>query len=135
MLGFRDGWKKNEVSVCIEANITEYEHPKSAVNFYFGSVKRGYAWFFDKGDHASIGIFAVNEEASDLKQLFESFIKNCKYINTPGNSEMRVRMNAWRIPANGGIPGNFAKGNGLLTGDAAGLVGAPWPEAGPLQPL
>ncbi len=116
LLGFRDKWKKEELFLCIESTVTDYNPPAYSANFYFGGVKWGYLWFFDKGDHASVGIAAVNE-ISNLKQLFESFIKNCGYINST-----EIKMHAWRIPAIGGIPGDFTKGDAIFIGDAAGLV-------------
>ena len=118
VLGFRDKWNNDEVFLCIESNVMDYEPPPSPINLYFGIVKWGYAWFFDKGNHASIGIGTVLKEASNLKQLFESFIKNCEYITSTEN----LKINAWRIPATGGISGEFANGNALFLGDCAGLV-------------
>lgn len=120
LLGFRDKWNDDEVGLCIESSITDYEPPPSPLNFYFGGVKWGYAWFFDKGDHASIGAGTVLKDASNLRRLFNSFVKHFGYINT--SSTENLKLNAWRIPATGGISGNFAKGNALLLGDAAGLV-------------
>ncbi len=120
LLGFRDKWNDDEVGLCIESSITDYEPPPSPLNFYFGGVKWGYAWFFDKGDHASIGAGTVLKDASNLRRLFNSFVKHSGYINT--SSTENLKLNAWRIPATGGISGNFAKGNALLLGDAAGLV-------------
>jgi flavin-dependent dehydrogenase len=76
LLGFRDKWNNGEVELCIESTITDYEPPQSPLNFYFGGVKRGYAWFFDKGDHASIGAGTVLKEASNLRRLFNSFVKH-----------------------------------------------------------
>jgi flavin-dependent dehydrogenase len=118
LLGFRDKWKRDEVALCIESEVTGHKPPKSPASFYFGGVKWGYAWFFDKGTHASIGIGTVLKDASNLRQLFDSFIENCGYVNSKEN----LKMNAWRIPMTGGISGNFVNGNALLIGDAAGLV-------------
>lgn len=118
LLGFRDKWKRDEAALCIESEITDYKHPKARLNFYFGGVGWGYAWIFDRGDCASVGIAAVNEDAHRLKELFDLFMKNCGCVNSNNNSERR----AWRIPATGGIPGVFSKGNALLLGDSAGLV-------------
>ncbi len=117
LLGFRDKWKRDEVGICIEANITDYKSPESPITFYFGGVKWGYAWLFDKGDHASIGTGTLLKDASNLNPLFESFIKNCEYIDPTD-----IKTEAWRIPATGGISGNFTKENALFLGDAAGLV-------------
>ena len=119
LLGFRDKWNNSEVGLCIESTIANYEPPPSPLNFYFGGVKWGYAWFFDKGDHASIGTGTfVLKEASNLRQLFNAFVKHSGYTNSTEN----LKLNAWRIPATGGISGKIAKGNALLLGDAAGLV-------------
>ena len=120
LLGFRDKWNDDEVGLCIESSITDYEPPPSPLNFYFGGVKWGYAWFFDKGDHASIGTGTVLKEASNLRRLFNYFVMRSRYTNT--RSTENLKLNAWRIPATGGISGKFAKGNALLLGDAAGLV-------------
>jgi len=118
LLGFRDKWNNSEVGLCIESTIANYEPPPSPLNSYFGGVKRGYAWFFDKGDHASIGTGTVLKDASNLRRLFNSFVKHFGHTNSTEN----LKLNAGRIPATGGISGNFAKGNALLLGDAAGLV-------------
>ena len=118
LLGFRDKWKKDEVCLCLESNITDYKPPTPPVIIYIRDLKWGYAWFFDKGSHASIGVGSSEVEASSLKQLFESFIGNCEYIT----STKRLKINSWRIPTTGGIPGSFAKANAVLLGDAAGLV-------------
>jgi len=118
LLGFRDKWNDDEVGLCIESSITDYEPPPSPLNFYFGGVKRGYAWFFDKGNHASIGTGAVRKDATALRRLFNSFVEHSRYTDSTEN----LKLNAWRIPATGGISGKFAKGNALLLGDAAGLV-------------
>ncbi|HUV03162.1 MAG TPA: NAD(P)/FAD-dependent oxidoreductase [Desulfobacteria bacterium] len=118
LLGLRDKWNNSEVGLCIESTITDYEPPAAPLNFYFGGVTWGYAWFFDKGDHASIGAGTVRTDASDLRRLFNSFVNHSGYTNSPEN----LKLNAWRIPATGGISGNIAKGNALLLGDAAGLV-------------
>ncbi|MBN1762728.1 MAG: geranylgeranyl reductase family protein [Methanomicrobia archaeon] len=118
LLGFRDTWTADNVGLCIESTIMDYEPPPAPLNFYFGGVTWGYAWFFDKGHHASIGTGAVRTDASDLRRLFNSFVKHSGYTNAPEN----LKLNAWRIPATGGISGKIAKGNALLLGDAAGLV-------------
>lgn len=118
LLGLRSKWKTDEVGLCIESHITDYEPPQSPLNFYFGGVKWGYAWFFDKGNHGSIGTGTLLKDASNLRKLFESFVKNCGYIKSMKN----LKINAWRVPATGGISRNFANENALLLGDAAGLV-------------
>ncbi|VUT27541.1 MAG: Digeranylgeranylglycerophospholipid reductase [Candidatus Syntrophoarchaeum sp. GoM_oil] len=118
LLGVRDKWNKDEIGLCIESTITGHDHPWSAVNFYFGGVKWGYAWFFDKGDHASIGAGTIFKEVSNLKPLFDAFVKNCKYID----SGVKLKKKAWKIPATGGASGDFTRGNALFLGDAAGLV-------------
>jgi len=120
LLGFRDKWKNCEVGLCIESTITDYEPPPSPLNFYFGGVKWGYAWFFDKGNHASIGAGTVLKEASNLRRLFNAFVKHSGCTTSTEN--LKFKLNAWRIPATGGISGKIAKGNALLLGDAAGLV-------------
>jgi geranylgeranyl reductase family protein len=118
LLGFRDKWTADNVGLCIESTITDYEPPPAPLNFYFGGVTWGYAWFFDKGNHASIGAGMVRTDASDLRRLFHSFVKHSGYTNATED----LKLNAWRIPATGGISGNIAEGNALLLGDAAGLV-------------
>jgi len=118
LLGLRDKWNNDEVELCIESTITNYEPPPSPLNFYFGGVKRGYAWFFDKGNHASIGTGTVLKSASNLRRLFDSFVKHSGYTSSAEN----LKINAWLIPATGGLSRDFAKGNALLLGDAAGLV-------------
>lgn len=118
LLGFRDTWTADNVGLCIESPITDYEPPPTPLNFYFGGVTWGYAWFFDKGNHASIGTGAVRTEASDLRRLFNAFVQHSGYTNAPAN----LKLNVWRIPATGGISGNIALRNALLLGDAAGLV-------------
>jgi geranylgeranyl reductase family protein len=123
LLGFREKWNNDEVGLCIESTIKDYEPPPSPLNLYFGGVKRGYAWFFDKGNHASIGTGSfVIKDASNLRRLFNSFVKHSGYINTSSTENLKFKLNAWRIPATGGILGKIAKGNALLLGDAAGLV-------------
>jgi geranylgeranyl reductase family protein len=118
LLGFRSKWETDEVGLCIESHITDYDHPLSPLNFYFGGVKWGYAWFFDKGNHGSIGIGTPLKDASNLRKLFESFVKNCGYIKSIKN----LKINAWRLPLTGGLTRNFVNENALLVGDAAGLV-------------
>jgi len=118
LLGFRNKWNDDEVGLCIESNITDYEPPPSSLNFYFGGIKWGYAWFFDKGGHASIGTGTVLKDASNLRQLFDSFVKNYGYTRSTEN----LKINAWRIPGTGGISRNFARGKALFLGDTAGLV-------------
>jgi geranylgeranyl reductase family protein len=118
LLGLRNKWNNDEVGLCIESSITDYEPPTSPLNFYFGSVKWGYAWFFDKGNHASIGTGAVRKDATALRRLFNSFVEHSGYTDSTEN----LKLNAWRIPATGGISGRIATGNALLLGDAAGLV-------------
>jgi len=122
LLGFRDKRNNSEVGLCIESSITDYEPPPSPLNSYFGGIKWGYAWFFDKGDHASIGAGTVLKEAPNLRRLFNAFVKHSGYINTSSTENLKFKLNAWRIPATGGISGKIAKGNALLLGDAAGLV-------------
>lgn len=117
-LGFRSGWETSEVGLCIETHITDYEPPISPLNFYIGGVKWGYAWFFDKGNHGSIGAGTLLKDASNLRELFESFMKNCGYIRSKDDLEIK----AWRIPATGGISKNAFNNNAFLLGDAAGLV-------------
>lgn len=123
LLGFRDKWNEDDVGLCIESSITGYEPPASPLNFYFCGVKWGYAWLFDKGDHASIGtgIFTV-KYASDLRRLFNAFVKYSGYTSATENLKLKFKLNAWRIPATGGITRNIGKGNAVLLGDAAGLV-------------
>jgi geranylgeranyl reductase family protein len=118
LLGFRNKFEDDKVGLCIESNITDYEPPLAPLNFYYGGVKRGYAWIFDKGDHASIGTGAVLQDASNLRQKFNSFVRNYRSANSAEN----LKVNAWKIPGTGGISGSFAKGNSFLLGDAAGLV-------------
>jgi geranylgeranyl reductase family protein len=118
LLGLRRKWNQDNVGLCIESTVTDYEPPPAPLNFYFGGVTWGYAWFFDKGNHASIGTGTVVKDAADLKRLFNSFVKNSGYTDSAEN----LKLNAWRIPATGGISGKVAKGNALLLGDAAGLV-------------
>jgi flavin-dependent dehydrogenase len=45
-------------------------------------------------------------------------VKNCGYIKSLKN----IKINAWRVPATGGLLRNFVNENALLLGDAAGLV-------------
>jgi geranylgeranyl reductase family protein len=118
LLGFRDKWTADNVGLCIESTITDYESPPAPLNFYFGGVTWGYAWFFDKGDHASIGTGMVRTDTADLRRLFNAFVQHSGYTNA---TEI-LKLNAWRIPATGGITGKVATGNALLLGDAAGLV-------------
>lgn len=118
LLGLRSKWKTDEVGLCIESHISDYEPPQAPLNFYFGGVKWGYAWFFDKGSHGSIGTGTLLKDASNLRKLFESFVKNCGYMK----SMKQLKINAWRVPATGGISRNFADVNALLLGDAAGLA-------------
>jgi geranylgeranyl reductase family protein len=118
LLGLRRKWTANNVGLCIEATVTDYEPPPAPLNFYFGGVTWGYAWFFDKGTHASIGTGTVVKDAADLKRLFNSFVEHSGYTDQTEN----LKLNAWRIPATGGISRKVAKGNALLLGDAAGLV-------------
>ena len=120
LLGFRDKWTADNVGLCIESTITDYEPPPAPLNFYFGGVTWGYAWFFNKGNHASIGAGAVRTDVTDLRRLFSSFLKHSGYTNA--TEILKFKLNAWRIPATGGISGNIATGNALLLGDAAGLV-------------
>jgi flavin-dependent dehydrogenase len=82
LLGFRSKWETDEVGLCIESNITDYEPPLSPLNFYFGGVKWGYAWFFDKGNHGSIGAGTLLKDASKLRELLESFMKNYGYTQS-----------------------------------------------------
>jgi geranylgeranyl reductase family protein len=118
LLGLRRTWNTDNVGLCIEATVTDYEPPPAPLNFYFGGVTWGYAWFFDKGHHASIGTGTVRKDAAELRRLFNSFVEHSGYTDSMEN----LKLNAWRIPATGGISGNIAKGNALLVGDAAGLV-------------
>jgi geranylgeranyl reductase family protein len=118
LLGLRKKWTADNVGLCIESTLTDYEPPPAPLNFYFGGVTWGYSWFFDKGNHASIGTGTVLKGAAELKRLFNSFVKNSGYTN----STEKFKLNAWRIPATGGISGTVATGNALLLGDAAGLV-------------
>ncbi|MEA1924834.1 MAG: NAD(P)/FAD-dependent oxidoreductase, partial [Candidatus Altiarchaeota archaeon] len=120
LLGFRDRWSSENVGLCIESEITGYNPPPSPINFYFGGggVGWGYAWFFDKSGRASVGVGTVLKDASNLRQLFNSFIKNCSGINPDRNLE----IGAWMVPGTGGIKKDLSNGNALLLGDAAGLV-------------
>jgi geranylgeranyl reductase family protein len=118
LLGLRKKWTTDNVGLCIESTLTDYEPPPAPLNFYFGGVKWGYAWFFDKGHHASIGTGTVRKDAAELRRLFNAFVEHSGYTDSAEN----LKLNAWRIPATGGIPGTVAKGNALLLGDAAGLV-------------
>ena len=65
LLGLRRRWTTDNVGLCIEATVTDYEPPPAPLNFYFGGVTWGYAWFFDKGDHASIGTGTICQDASE----------------------------------------------------------------------
>jgi flavin-dependent dehydrogenase len=114
----RKKWATDNVGLCIEATVTDYEPPPAPLNFYFGGVKWGYAWFFDKGTHASIGTGTVVKDAADLRRLFNAFVEHSRYTDSADS----LKLNAWRIPATGGVSEKVAKGNALLLGDAAGLV-------------
>ncbi len=118
LLGLRKKWNQDNVGLCIESTLADYEPPPAPLNFYFGGVKWGYAWFFDKGTHASIGTGTVVKDAAELKRLFNAFVEHSGYTNSVEN----LKLNAWRIPATGGTSGKVATGNALLLGDAAGLV-------------
>ncbi|MCG0278149.1 MAG: geranylgeranyl reductase family protein [Thermanaeromonas sp.] len=83
----------------------------------YGNIRGGYAWIFPKASHLSVGIGSFDRKVQDLKSLFYRF---CRNMDLPLTSGMRYRGAI--LPSV--IPGEVSlnTSNGLLVGDAAGLV-------------
>ena len=85
------------------------------------SVARGYAWYFPKGDHASVGIGAhlgtdaTRESVDVLRNSLESFAANA------GFGLDHVRLTGHWVP-HGIRRAPIVSRRGLLVGDAAGMT-------------
>lgn len=97
-----------------EEVVDRYRH---SLVLSYGNINGGYAWVFPKAGHLSVGIGSFNRRVKDLKFLFQKF---CQRLDLPLPSGVRYRGAI--LPSV--IPGEVSlnTSNGLLVGDAAGLV-------------
>lgn len=97
-----------------EKILDKYRH---SLVLSYGNITGGYAWVFPKANHLSVGIGSFNRRVRDLKYLFWKFCQKLELPLQPG-----IRFRGAIIPS--AIPGEVSlnTSNGLLVGDAAGLV-------------
>jgi geranylgeranyl reductase family protein len=95
----------------------------------YGTVDRGYAWVFPKGDHLNVGAGMFrprktgNRGDSNLRGKLQKTI--CRYMDVLGVAYERERLHFYAHPLpmwNGREPLNTRDGRILLVGDAAGLI-------------
>ena len=91
-----------------------------SVYFDFGVIPGGYAWIFPKKDHLSAGILARRRPAGQLKSFFQ------QYLQKNGLAEASVLrpIRLHPIPCRPNRRNRYANGQGLVVGDATGLVDA-----------
>jgi len=97
-----------------ERILDKYRH---SLVLSYGNIPGGYAWVFPKATHLSVGIGSFNRRVKNLKSLFQKFCQGLELPLQPG-----IRCRGTLIPS--AIPGEVSlnTSNGLLVGDAAGLV-------------
>jgi geranylgeranyl reductase family protein len=106
--------------VAFEGNLShseiDAERYRGRIVLEIGTVRGGYGWVFCKGDHVNVGVGGWEHEAPRLR---EHLSRLCAAHGLP---EKRLRnLRGFRLPiSRPGAP--FARGRGLVVGDAAGLV-------------
>ncbi|MCH8090198.1 MAG: geranylgeranyl reductase family protein [Chloroflexi bacterium] len=109
-----------KMCVALEAEIQVPESIlarwESIATIDVGVIPGGYAWVFPKEDHLSIGVIGDVQYARSLKKYYERFIDSQRL----GDYRVR-RLKGHRLPLR--RPGmSIQNGQGLLIGDAAGLI-------------
>jgi flavin-dependent dehydrogenase len=109
-----------KMCVALEAEIQVPESIlvrwESIATIDVGVIPGGYAWVFPKEDHLSIGVIGDVQYARGLKKYYERFVDSQRL------GDYRVRqLKGHRLPLR--RPGmSIQNGQGLLIGDAAGLI-------------
>ena len=109
-----------KMCVALEAEIQVPESIlarwESIATIDVGVIPGGYAWVFPKEDHLSIGVMGDVQYARSLKKYYERFVDSQRL----GDYRVR-RLKGHRLPLR--RPGmSIQNGQGLLIGDAAGLI-------------
>ncbi|MFW9907708.1 MAG: geranylgeranyl reductase family protein [Candidatus Thorarchaeota archaeon] len=124
--GINNGWRDDEVGLCIEASvpldsseISRIVHEKSIVEIYFGPVLYGYAWAFPKKTEFSLGIGVRISKMENFKDEWKRFVAGFEERHSV-KCDMRDTTAA-RLPLRGSIRNTCSK-RVMLVGDAAGYV-------------
>ena len=124
--GINNGWRDDEVGLCIEASvpldsseISRIVHEKSLVEIYFGPVLYGYAWAFPKKSEFSLGIGVRISKMQNFKDEWKRFVAGFEERHSV-KCDLRDTTAA-RLPLRGSIRNTCSK-RVMLVGDAAGYV-------------
>jgi geranylgeranyl reductase family protein len=105
------------VEAELDVSNRELKPFRHAFDFDFGVIDQGYGWVFPKRDHLSAGVLTRRSKARTIRNDFQ------RYLGRKGLAASRlISLKLHPIPYAPRSVNQYANANGLVVGDATGMV-------------